>query len=109
MATNKISEGMTITVTGPTGGVSSGGAVDLSTRIAIALTDIAEADTGPGAIEGVFELPSESDTAWTQGDAVYYDFTAGEATKTATNNTLAGYAWEAKAQAAATGKVKLLG
>lgn len=109
MASNKVQDGNIITVTGPTGGVATGGAVDLATRIAIALVSIAESAAGAASVEGVFELAAETGVAWAQGDALYYDFTAGELTKTPTNNTLAGYAWEAKGSSAAVGKVKLQG
>jgi predicted RecA/RadA family phage recombinase len=114
MATNLITSGDIITVTGPTGGVSSGGVVVVrsgtSGMIAVVINDIAAAATGPAYIEGEFELTANAGTGKTfaVGDKLYWSSSVG-LTKTTTGNTLAGTCTEAKSASATTGKVKLQG
>ena len=58
-------------------------------------------------VKGVYELPAVTTAAITQGAKVYFDATAGKITPTATDNTLAGIAWEAKIQAGTVARVRL--
>lgn len=53
------------------------------------------------------EYTKETGQAWTPGDKVYWDDTNKRLTKTATANTLCGYAAEEAASADTTGKFKL--
>lgn len=66
-----------------------GDVVTLGTRIGVAGTDIAKGATGPVHVVGVFSFPVAE--AINVGDAVYWDGSA--ITKTAAENTPAGYAF----------------
>lgn len=85
--------------------ISSGDVVELGNRIAIAMVDISTGKQGELALEGVFELPADNATAFSQGDDLYHDGT--ELTKTAAGNVYAGECHEAKAETATTARVKL--
>ena len=91
------------------GGAITGGTVQkVGDIIGVAVTD-AKADE-PVAIDivGVFtDLPKVAGTSFAAGDKLYWDATAGNFTKTATNNTLAGHAWQAATSAATTCVVRL--
>lgn len=108
MATNLIQNGETITWTNGTGSaIASGDIVAINDLIGVALVDIAASASGAVATKGVFELPAVNNAAINQGAKVYFDATAGKITPTATDNTLAGIAWEAKASAGTTARVRL--
>lgn len=49
----------------------------------------------------VDNAPAETGVAWTPGDALYWDATAGVLTKTSTSNTIFGHALQPKLSAAA--------
>lgn len=108
MATNFIQGGETLTLTN-TGATSiaSGSAFKIGPKvIGVALVDIPAGGAGAAAVEGVFRLPKVSADAIAQGDDLY--LTAdGTVTKTATNNTPAGYAVEAAPAGSATVAVKI--
>ena len=76
-------------------------------HVGVAGTDIAVGETGSLFVEGVWEIPKDS-AAIDAGASVYFDGTAGSATK-GSGAALAGYAVEAAAADDATVKVKLLG
>lgn len=108
MATNFIQNGETITWTNGTGSaIASGDIVKIGDLIGVALTDIAASASGAVATRGVYELPAVNNAAITQGAKVYFDATAGKITPTATDNTLAGIAWEAKVLAGTVARVHL--
>lgn len=86
------------------GAVSSGDVLIKDEYLAIAVTDIADTKDGAAATLGTFELPSESDTAWTSGDKLYWD--GSELTKTLAAD-YAGRAHRDKAQTDTTGQVNL--
>jgi predicted RecA/RadA family phage recombinase len=88
--------------------ISSGDVVVIGDRIGIALTDIA-ATSGTGTVElcGVYELAAISTGAFVQGEALYWDASAGKLTNVGTANTPAGTAFEAKASSAALARVRL--
>ncbi len=92
----------------PAAAVENGAVVNLATRIGIAGSDIAAGETGQVHVVGVFEMDKAA-VAITMGAAVYYDATNDNITTTATDNTPAGYAVEAAAEADTTALVKLLG
>ena len=79
--------------------------VDLTTRIAIAASNIAVGATGSVELVGIFEIPADNSKTFAVGAAVYWDATAGKATDD-TTKTPAGFAVEA-ATTADTVKVKL--
>jgi predicted RecA/RadA family phage recombinase len=86
--------------------IDSGDVVVLGDRIGIAMVDIA-ATTGTGSLAlcGVYELASDTGTAYSQGDKLYWSGT--QLTKTAAGNTPAGTAFEAKASGGTSAKVRL--
>ncbi len=111
MATNITRDGKTITYDNAGSAISSGDVVVIGNSIGIAITDIA-ATTGTGAvqIEGVATVAAENDAAFSQGDELFWDTSAKEATKTANANTVsAGMCFAAKASSATTVQVKLIG
>lgn len=108
MAKNYIQEGKTVTWTNGTGSaVAAGDLVVIGVRVGVAKVDIAAGASGAVAMEGVFEVPKEAALAVSQGDLLYCDVTSGELDKTATAQTLAGYAAEDAAGAASVVRVKL--
>ncbi len=84
--------------------VSAGDVVLVGTIVGIAITDIAAGASGSLKVTGVFTLAGAAG-AWTQGDAVYWDASASDFTKTSSGNTKAGIAWADKASATTTGNV----
>jgi len=88
--------------------ISSGDVVEFSgIGIGVAQADIA-ATTGKGSVlvEGVVSLPKATPLAISQGARVYWDGT--EITTTASDNTLAGFAFEAALSADTECSVKLV-
>lgn len=86
--------------------VSSGDPLELTQLMAIWGNDVASGDTGIAHTKGTFSVLAETGVAWTAGDLIYFDGT-DTFTKTATSNTYAGVAFEAKASASAVGYVAL--
>jgi len=105
---NFIQEGGTLTVAAPAGGVVSGALVIIGLMVGVATTT--QPQGAPVAVKttGVFEFPKVSAQAWTVGQAVYWDATAGNLTTTAGSNTLVGYASEPAANPSAVGRVRLI-
>lgn len=81
--------------------------IELPDRIAVALVTIPDGETGSASVEGVHELPKATPEAIDQGAEVYWDGTA--ITATPTDNTPAGYAFHAGAEADEAILVKLRG
>lgn len=110
MATNKVQDGNVLTYTnGNVADISSGDLIEIGDRVAVALVDIPKLGTGEIAVTGVFSYAAENDTAWSLGDALYYDGTKLTKDDDTGANVAAGYAAAPKAQAAAVGLVKLNG
>lgn len=84
--------------------VKGGDVVIIEDIVGVAVTDGDAENVKAVQTEGVFTLPKGSG-AIEQGAKVYWDGT--KVTKTATNNTLLGFAWEAAATAETTIPVKL--
>ncbi len=57
--------------------ITSGSVVKIGQILGVALADIANGDTGPVQIEGVFEVPKVSAAVWTQGQSLTWDVSAG--------------------------------
>lgn len=105
---NFIQPGRALTVAAPTGGVSSGDVVIVGALIGIATTDaVAGADIEIDC-EGVYQVSKKVDDVFAVGDLVYWDATPGEATVTATGNTVLGIAVQAATGPATAVRVKLL-
>ncbi len=108
MATNQIQDGNVIQYTAGAD-IAAGDLVIIGQRVGVALVDIANGATGSVAVSGVFEVDKEASLAVAQGDLLYCDATSGELDKTATEQTLAGYAFAASGTSATTVLVKLNG
>ncbi|MEM9791082.1 MAG: DUF2190 family protein [Planctomycetota bacterium] len=77
-------------------------------KIGVAVTDIADGQTGAVAIKNrVVELPALTGTAFADAVVLYWDDTNGRLTNDATGNTLAGSAAQAKASASAVAELLL--
>lgn len=87
--------------------ISSGDVVVLGKQVAVAMVDISTGKQGELALEGVFELPSDTGTAYDQGDQLFWDSGNSRVTKTASGNVYAGIAEQPKLSAATTARVKL--
>ena len=91
--------------------LTGGAPVVMGDSVGVAVADIATGSTGAVAVEGVYELPKATGTAWTQGAAVDFDASEGAFTVnlSATTGDVTGVGIAAAdAPAAATvGLVKL--
>ena len=67
--------------------VASGDIVGLGDTIAVAINDIPQTETGAVGVEGVFEVAKKSGTAWSAGDKLDWDTSAGEFHKGLTGAT----------------------
>ncbi len=83
-------------------------------KVFVAAEEIAPGATGGVHASGVFEMAAETTAAFAFGQKIYYDATNKVATATAetgtstkTPNAYIGIAVEAKAESAATAKIKL--
>lgn len=86
MATTFLQDGDVLTHTaGAT--ISSGDVVELSDVVGVALNDAASGAEVECKITGVFTLAKVSGTAFVQGDALNWDASAGNFTKSATAAT----------------------
>lgn len=89
--------------------VNSGGGMKVGSIVAIASKDgkLATADVVAGYVIGVFDVASDTGTAWAVGDVVYWDDTNKRFTKTTTSNTKAGLVVAAKQSADVVGRIRL--
>lgn len=81
--------------------------VPLTGAIGIAECGIPSGALGTISVCGVYELPAETSAAFTMGQKLYWNTTVGVVTATATDNIPCGMAVTAKAQSAATVRVRL--
>lgn len=111
MATNFNQSGTTLNWTNGTGStVTSGTMLALGALLVVAMTDIADGETGAVSAEGVFALPKGSN-AISAGDAVDLDVSAGAIDKVAApasgDLVGCGVAWEDAASGDALVMVKI--
>lgn len=85
--------------------IASGQVVLMGARIGVALKAIANGETGPMQVTGVFNIAKLSTDNMAQGALLYWDNTNSRLTTTASGNTLAGFA--AVAAAASTTSVNI--
>lgn len=85
--------------------IASGQVVLMGARIGVALKAIANGETGPMQVTGVFNIAKLSTDNMAQGALLYWDNTNSRLTTTASGNTLAGFA--ATAAAATTTSVNI--
>ena len=103
MAQNHVQEGKVLTVTNGTGAdIVSGEAFLVGSILAVALGDIADGAQGEAAVDEVWNLPYDGAGAVGEGVLLYWDDTAKALTLTSTDNTLAGVAAAAGADASAS-------
>lgn len=88
--------------------VASGLAVLIGTVLVVPGANAGVGVPFPGTIEGVFNLPAATGTAWTMNTPVYWDDTNKRVTITAAGNTKIGMVAAPKLAAAASGSVKLI-
>lgn len=107
----KISNADVLDVTAPSGGTVSGRGVKIGALFGIAVTSNVAGDTVAVHTEGVFDHTKEaagSGQAFAVGDAVYWDDTAKQMTKTTTSNTKVGYAAAAALTTDTTVRLRLI-
>lgn len=109
MATNYIQPGQVLTLTAPAGGVVSGTGYLIGALFVVALNKADAGEEFEGQCTGVWNLTKTSAEAWTEGAAIYWDATAGEATTNDNTgaNPQIGHATAAAANPSATGFVRL--
>nr|BDD46845.1 hypothetical protein 11 [bacterium] len=105
MAKNFVQEGKVLDYTASGSDISSGNLVIIGSIAGIAISDIADGETGAVRIAGVFSIPKAA-VAVTQGAKLYWNTTNSNLTTTASGNTLVGVA--AKAAASGDANVNLL-
>lgn len=87
--------------------IASGQVVLMGARIGVALKAIANGETGPMQVTGVFNIAKLSTDNMAQGALLYWDNTNSRLTTTASGNTLAGFAAAAAAAGASTTSVNI--
>ena len=92
--------------------IASNSVVEMSHTIGVAVTDIADGETGTVAIEGVFEVPKVPAAVFVVGEKLIWDTSAGQfddsaATAAEGDITGAAIAMKAGANAETTCLVKL--
>lgn len=102
-----VQKGQTIDYYNGEAAIGYGDIVPIVSRVAVAGEDIPAGATGSLQTEGVWEMPAVTNAAFAVGDALYWDATAGNLTKTASGNTPAGWCVESKATSTATAKIKI--
>mgnify|MGYP006290968275 CR=1 FL=1 len=107
---NFIQSGHIVTLPAPYA-VNSGDGVLVGSIFGISAITAAAGDSIETGITGIYDIKKTSSQAWSIGDKIYWDNTAREATKTATNNTLIGTAIDIVGNTAAEtiGRVRLNG
>ncbi len=105
---NYVQPGNTIPLTAPYD-VASGDGLLVGSIFGVATGAAANGEAIETALVGVFDLKKVGSQAWAVGDKIYWDNTAKQATKTATDNTLIGAAVEAVGNGAGetVGRVRL--
>ena len=90
--------------------IKSGDLVEVGKLHGVAVTDIANGDTGSIALEGIYTLPkltAAAGDACTAGNPVYFSAGSVSGTDASGNRLMVGHAVEAANQAATTAKVRL--
>lgn len=87
--------------------LTSGQVVVMGARIGIAVTDIADGQSGAVRVKGVVELAKASADVVAQGALLYWSADNGNLTVTSAGNTLAGYAAAAAGAGATTVRLHL--
>ncbi len=108
MANTFIQEGCVLEFAAPTGGVVSGTPLLIGGLIVVPLVTAAQTVRFNCAAAGVFTAPKATGVAWTEGQILYWDSTAGNfATAQSATARRAGFAVVAAASGDTTGIVRL--
>jgi predicted RecA/RadA family phage recombinase len=105
MATNFVQPGQVLTLTAPSGGVTSGSGYLIGAMFVVALHSAVAGESFEGQLTGVWSLPKTSAQAWTEGAALYWD--GSKVTTAESTNALIGHAASSAANPSATGLVRL--
>lgn len=109
MPTNYVEPGNVQEFTAPSGGVTSGVPVLIGTLVVIPEVTVAVGARFNGALGGTWTVPKATGAAWTEGQVLYFDSTAGNfATAQSATARRAGTAMAAAASGDTTGVVRLL-
>lgn len=106
---NFVQIGENLTLTAPSGGVTSGLGYLIGSLFVVATVTADETVQFVGRVIGVVELVKTTAEAWTEGQKIYWNNSTKKTTTTSGGNTLIGVATEITAAAATTGKVRLDG
>lgn len=108
---NFVQPGECITLTAPTGGVTSGKLYLIGGLVVVASATVAEGLAFEACTCGVFDLDKPGSQAWTEGQKLYWDDTGKVCTTDATKGQLIGTAAAAVGAGAGetTGRVRLSG
>lgn len=87
--------------------IASGQVVLMGARIGVALKAIANGETGPVQVTGVFNIAKLSTDNMAQGALLYWDNTNSRLTTTASGNTLAGFAAAAAGSSTTSVNIKI--
>lgn len=110
MAKNYVQPGENLTLTAPTGGVTTGKGVLIGSIFVVALETAAAAASFSGSTKGVWDLDKVSTEVWAEGDKIYWDNANTRCSNVATAAfRFIGHATAAAANPTSTGKVRLLG
>lgn len=99
--------GDVLTLTAPSGGVTSGLGYKIGQLFVVAANTVAETLPFPARVSGVCELVKATGETWTEGALVYWDDSAKNVTTTATGNLKIGVATAAAGTSDAVGLVLL--
>ena len=106
---NYLKSGKVMTFTAPSGGVTSGTPVLIGSLVVVPVASAAAGAQFEGDTEGVFTAPKTAGAAWSEGQVLYWDSTAGSfATAASLTARRAGAAAAAALSADTTGKVRLV-
>lgn len=106
---NFIKPGNVLTFIAPAGGVTSGTGYVIGSLFVVATNTVAATHEFEGQCAGVFDLAKATGQAWAEGDRIYWDATAVNATTAAAGNVEIGIAEDVIGSAVATGRVRLNG
>lgn len=109
MSTKKVQDGHILTLTAPSGGVTTGVGYLIGSLFVVALITAAEAAEFTGDTEGVYTLPKTSAQAWTEGQKIYWDNSNARCDSDGTVGMLIGVAAAVAANPSSAGVVRLNG
>lgn len=108
MSTKFVQPGRVLTYTAPSGGVVAGTPLLIGGVVVVPRTTAAQTLSFDADVEGVFSVPKTAGVAWTEGQVLYWDSSAGSfATAQSATARRAAFCVVAAASGDTTGIVKL--